>query len=208
MMNKIGIVIIIFTFFFFSIEGIKSQSTSNYLKLFPLKAGDPVMFGKDVIINDDSTQSPEFVKLCSATNGWLYAEYSFINGNTPAITSVVMRSVDNGTTWQFLFSNVFSAVYWKIQSTDMVVVGDSADHIKIFLAWVLSDYHYDYHGDIYIARYNGESGDYEDLLMQEHSAAFVALASDYNYPAIGSYPHSLGVLYSKYYSTGDSIDRA
>jgi hypothetical protein len=88
---------------------------------------------------------------------------------------------------------------------DMAVSGDSVSNLKLFLAWVASNDSPSGIGDTYVWRYNGETGVFEDELIGDHTSYSIAIANDVNFPATNSTPYSLGIIYSKYSGSGDSI---
>lgn len=196
-----------YIFCLFSINGINAQPEHFGEPILPLQQNRSPLFGKDIVINDSSSQNQRQVVVRSAFNGWLYAEYSAIDPfyNTPV--STVMKSVDNGITWTVLINLVWPGPYKSFISTDMAVSGDSISNLKLFLAWVasISSDPSAGRGDAYVWRYNGITGDYEDGLLLDSPVVGIALATDFMYPATNSNPHSLGVLYTKTSISIDSI---
>jgi hypothetical protein len=165
------------------------------------------MFGKDIVINDSSSQNQSQVVVRSAFNGWLYAEYSAIDPYYITPTSTILKSVDNGITWTMIANLVWPGPYASFKSTDMAVIGDSISNLKLILAWVCSASSDPSagRGDAYVWRYNAITGEFEDGLMMDSPVSGIALATDFMYPASNSNPHSLGVIYSKYSASSDSI---
>ena len=196
----------LFTFLLLSLTGLNAQTELTDAFAVPLKPQSPV-FGKDIVINDSSSQNQRQVVVRSAFNGWLYAEYSAIDPvyNTPV--STVMKSVDNGLSWSVLINLVWPGPYKSFISTDMAVSGDSISNLKLFLAWVASvssDPSAD-RGDAWISRFNGVTGDNDYGFIMDAGISCIALATDFMYPASNSNPHSLGILYSKYSASSDTI---
>ena len=63
---KRKIAILIFSVLLFSIEGLNSQSINNNVPVLPLKSTNSVLFGKDIIVNDNQSQNQRHAVLCSA----------------------------------------------------------------------------------------------------------------------------------------------
>jgi len=92
-----------FTFFILflflhSLEGIHAQ-TGYGRSVVPLKPQSP-LFGKDIVVNDSSTQDQRNVVICSAFNGWLYCVYSHQVNNLPYLTALISK--DAGLTWEII----------------------------------------------------------------------------------------------------------
>jgi hypothetical protein len=189
-----------FTFFIlllllFSIEGIHAQTGLFGGLAFPLKPQSP-LFGKDIVIHDSSSQNQRQVAICSAFNGWLYAGYTYFSTwyNCPAFT--VLKSVDNGITWTVIIDAPSDPVDSNFLSLDMVIIGDSISNLKLFVAWVITSNSPGYPGQGYVDRFDGITGDWEDILIEAYACYSIALCTDFMYPASNSNPHSLGILYS------------
>jgi len=189
-------------------EGIKSQTNNYYIHGLPLKSGNSVLFGKDIIINNDSTQNQQLVATCSAFNGWLYVAYTYygtyLGDHYPFF--VVMKSTDNGITWTQLISNM-SPFPYPCTSLDIAVTGHDFSNLKLFLAFVPSASPGLNYGNLYIWQYNEETGAYEESLFEDHQyCGYVSLSTDFNFPATNSNPQSLGVLYSRNFAFGAGAD--
>jgi len=78
----------VLTLFFLSMEGIQAQNGLLGGSAFPLKSQSS-LFGKDIVINDSSTQDQHNVVICSAFNGWLYCVYSHQVNNLPYLTALI-----------------------------------------------------------------------------------------------------------------------
>jgi len=117
------------------LTGLNAQTGLPGSSVIPLKPQSP-LFGKDIVINDSSSQNQSQVIVRSAFNGWLYAEYSAIDPFYITPTSTILKSVDNGITWTVLINLVWPGPYASFISTDMAVIGDSISNLKLILGWV------------------------------------------------------------------------
>jgi hypothetical protein len=164
------------------------------------------LFGKDIVIHDSTTQNQRQVAVCSAYNGWLYAVYSYFNTYYNGAAIIVLKSVDNGITWSKI-NEFVNQIYTDVLSLDIVACGDSISNLKLFISFVFADGN-TYPGQGYVDRFNGITGDWEDVLLINYNCYTIALSTDFMYPASNSNPHSLGVLYSSeniIQNTPDSI---
>ncbi|MDP1624021.1 MAG: T9SS type A sorting domain-containing protein [Bacteroidales bacterium] len=181
----------------------------SQFELVPIKSGNTVLFGKDIVINELPMQDQRNLALCSSFNGWLYAGYTYFNdiNHYPAIT--IMKSIDNGINWMLLVDMYQPFDNTEINSIDITVCGDSISNIKLFLAFVIVGKGSTTGiGDGYVLRFNGSTGTYEDQLHPTLSSVYsVSLSGDFMFPASNSNPYSLGCMYSYhcYPNNGDSI---
>jgi hypothetical protein len=168
----------------------------------PYKSPNSVFYATDIIINNDPVQNQRNVHLTIAFNGWLYAVYTNNYGGIAALT--ILQSTDNGVTWTTLNTKSGTGSY---NAVSIVVAGSTLAALKLFVAGVYYDPdQFEY--QVWCDRYNGQSGAFEDELFSEQNPSRiydVAIASDYKFPGIGVNPFSLGIVYSKYGSTTDSI---
>ena len=182
-----------FVLFLLFLTGLNAQPGLPGSSVIPLKPQSP-LFGKDIVINDSSSQNQRQVAICSAFNGWLYAVYTYFNTtyNCPAIK--IFKSIDNGIIWTKI-NDIISNPVWPYTSMDMVVMGDSISNLKLFVSFVFA---LDEAGPGvgYVDRFNGITGNWEEILLQDNSCYRIALSTDFMYPATNSNPHSLGILYS------------
>ena len=155
------------------------------------------------MINNEPQINQRQVAVCSAFNGWLYAVYSLTDSINNSAAFKVMRSTDNGITWAHIISGVFSEVFKSFTSIDIEVTGDSVSNLKVFIALVASSGTNPLisRGEAHVYKFNGVTGDFEDVLLTDYSSTCIAIASDYNYPAGNSNTHSIAVILSKFYST-------
>lgn len=163
----------------------------------PLKNGNSVFFGNDLFINDQPSQNQKPVAICSAFNGWLYAAFIYdATLRVPLAKVTVMKSIDNGLSWSFLFDNWWpSGGYPQYSTVDIVTTGNSISNLKVILAMVVLS-NTTLIGSGHVERWNGITGMFEQQLVSSGSCYDIALATDFLYPATSSNPHSLGILYS------------
>jgi hypothetical protein len=193
---KLPYFIFIFLVFFFSIDGLKSQSFNNNFQVMPLKSNNSPLFGRDIIMNSQSVENQRNVAFCSAFNGWLYATYSYFDSINNEAAGTLLKSIDNGITWTVLWESDYFLLNSRFVTMDIVTTGDSISNLKVFIGIVVTDYIQDI-GWCLVNRYSS-NGEYEATIFQDPSASWVSLSNDFNYPAFNSNPRSLGVLYAKY----------
>lgn len=202
---KLRFTILIFSVLLFSIDGLKSQSINTISPVLPLKSTNSVLFGKDIIMNNQPDQDQRNVAICSAFNGWLYSANSYFDAIDGDPVFTIIKSIDNGITWTVISDLIMPLQFNKCKSIDLAVIGDSITNLKVIFAGLFSDASTVDLGLAIVWSFNGETGDYEDQLFIQNSIYDIALATDFNYPALNSNPHSLGVLYSKWSANRDSI---
>jgi len=168
----------------------------------PLKSTNSILFGKDIIINNDPTQNQQKVAICSAFNGWLYSAigYTVTDGS---ILIMVLKSTDDGITWSVMFSGGAAPPNFILESLNIIAIEDSPN-IKLFISYVVYNSQTG-PGQGTVVCYNGVTGDFEYQLFTDPSIYDLAISGDFMFPATSSNPNSVGVLYSKYANSGDSI---
>jgi hypothetical protein len=193
----------LFAFLLLCLTGLNAQTGWFGGSGVPLKPQSP-LFGKDIVINNQELQNQRNVAICSAFNGWLFSVYTYIDqiNNMPALT--IMKSIDNGISWMVFYDSPWPNTGFMFTSMNIVTIGDSISNLKIIIAGVNTSGTYDM-GEAVVFKFNGATGDFEDKLLDETSVYDIVLATDYNFPANGSNPASLGILYSKWTNNEDSI---
>jgi hypothetical protein len=163
------------------------------------------LYSNDVIIMND-TVDQQRVRISVAFNGWIFAAINRedVVSNNGGIT--ILRSKDNGLTWQTIDSYFPSNV--RYPAFDMVVAGTDTTNLTVYLAGV----NYNVASGVYtlfVDRYNGTTGQFAgsnfNLSSGSRRVYDVALASDYLYPAVNTTPYSVGMLYSVYSASMDSV---
>jgi hypothetical protein len=192
---KTLVTLFISIFFLISMEGIHGQ-TGHGGTVVPLKPNS-ILFGKDIILYDSLNVDQEGVAICSAFNGWLYAVvtyYDSVINNMPGFS--LMRSTDNGITWNFLYGGIYPINYVKLHSNIVVALGDSVSNLKIFWSSLYTSITTPGTGQASIWRFDGETGAYEAQLYSFNAQSDIAIASDYNYQASNSSHPTLGMVCS------------
>ena len=187
-----------------SIQIVNAQNANN--NPVSLKSDQTTLFGKDIVLQNLPERNQRLVSVCSAFNGWLYAVYSYISHTSYSDFGalVLLKSVDNGITWDVMWDAPYPLYNSRFTCLDIIANGNSTSNLKIYIAAVISDYITGV-GDPFVIRYNGITGDFESQILTDNSSSFIAISSDFNYPAINANPYSLGVLYSKGSIQHDSI---
>jgi len=175
-----------------------SAQNGNYSDpLIPNQQNRSVLFGNDVILNDQQLQNQRNAVVRSAFNGWLYAGYAYINSQYQWPAAIILKSEDNGISWTVLFDMLQPFDNCEMKSLDMVVTGDSVSNLKIFLAFMIVLKNTTLGtGEGYVLRFNAVTGVYENMLSGISGVSDVAFACDAMYPATNSNPFSIGSIYS------------
>jgi len=202
MKNSVQIPVCIF-FILLSIS-LSAQFTSYDNNAIPYKGNRSVLFGTDIIINDQPIQNQKTVAQCAALNGWLYAAYSYDKSGIAYIS--VMRSIDNGINWTLLFDGgmgLHNTIFTKIE---LVTGGNTIDGIKLFIGAMYYDT-INHGSTALLVRINGETGVNEGTLWNNVAGEIkdIALATDQPYHANNSNPYSIGFVYTRVYLDKDSI---
>jgi len=175
------------------------KGTSSFI---PYKGPNSMSYGKDIMINNISSEDQRNVHVSVAFNGWLYAVYTH-NTASGVAGMTILRSTDDGVTWTVLLD--FSAV-GSYNAASIVVAGNNLANLKLFVAGVYEDQSSDY--NVWCDRIDPQTGIDEDEFFVEgngsHTIYDVAIASDYRYPSTGSSPYSIGIIYAKWGNPYDS----
>ncbi|MBL7139107.1 MAG: exo-alpha-sialidase, partial [Bacteroidales bacterium] len=116
-MEKRIIISVLAFYFMLNLQGsAQSEATNPYM--IPTKTPNSILFGTDVVIDDQPGQNQQAVCLSVAFNGWLYAGYTVEEGSSHKW--MIMRSTDNGETWSVLREQPL-APDWYNPDFDMVV---------------------------------------------------------------------------------------
>ncbi len=162
-------------------------------------------FGPDVIIQQD-TLNQRNVEITTAFNGWIFEAHSTVDeaANSGGIT--ISKSTDGGYTWTVLDSYISQDI--RYEALDLVVAGTSEASLTLYVTGVnhnIASGSY----TLYVDRYDAVTGSFigsnYNLNKGTNRIYDVEIASDYMNPAMGASPYSVGLLYSCYSSTYDSI---
>jgi len=172
----------------------------------PLKSANSLLYGSDVIINDQPAENQRQACLTVAFNGWLYAGYMVTDGTSHKW--MIMISTDDGVTWLVLREQALNTDWYGV-AMDIVVAGNSVPDLKLFVSRILRN---DVAGycELIVSGMDGNSGGTintlrDNIINLPEAFLDVAIASDYRFPAVGASPYSIAVLYSKTISARDSI---
>jgi hypothetical protein len=202
---KRRILVIISLIWIIAINNLYAQSVINNQKQPSLKNQGSVQFANDIIIDNNPAKDQQNIVMCSAFNGWLYAVYSNFDRTYQMSVVTILRSKDDGTTWSILLEGPFGDTHTSISRLDIIACGNDTMSLKFFIGYCIHDSISSYKL-AYVARYNGITGIAEGEILKESSLNVedLALASDNLFPATGSNPFSIAVVYSKH-SNSDSI---
>jgi hypothetical protein len=186
----------VFCFFLLFIQSVQSQNYPDEFSGLPLNPNRSVLFGKDIVINNLPDQDQQNAAICSAPNGWLYNIYCF--DSIGVHYAAIMRSKDYGLSWQLLGNiKYYGGSNFIQKKLDIVVNGNIDSNQKLFIASLI--HLWNGNGDvIQLTRYNCDTFAVESSLFYTVTPAYhdIAIAIDNDYPALGSNPTSIGLLYS------------
>lgn len=215
-----------FTLLALAISGFGFLQAQNLPKLHPL-APEPValagtrdqhtnstargsnptaQYSTDIIIENAPLVDQRRVRISVAFNGWLYAAYNTLDSATGNGGITIRTSRDNGVTWTTMDSYSVSGVNYP--AFDIVVAGTDTNSLVLYNVGVN---HNTSSGNyvLFVDRYDGRTGAFNgsnyNLQNGTRPIYDVALASDYRFPGVNASPYSVGLLYSTYSSTYDSI---
>ena len=115
---------------FTSIEGLFAQSTNGNDPIIPLQPKS-ALFGDDIMIDSQPLNDQRNVAVCSAFNGWLYAVTTSYDSLNHLSNLDLLRSIDGGITWTFLYGGGYPVGFARIHSLGIVAVGDSISNLKV-----------------------------------------------------------------------------
>jgi len=171
-----------------------SQSL-NGNRIIPEQVNKSVLFADDIILDDQPDEDQQNIQVCSAFNGDLYAAYSYFNEEHAWIK--ILKSVNNGSDWTVVLDGAIYINHSTVTNLNILAAGNSLSELKLFLGFCLYDSvtHYQV---VALSRYD-TNGVFEDEILQEYlrGIKYIAIASDYMYPATNSNPYSIAAVYSK-----------
>lgn len=193
----------IFLFLISFIE-LSAQHRNSGGPILPFQPDRSPLFGQDITIHDQPDRDQRNVVMCTAFNGWIFTAYSYINSFYSAASVCILKSVDEGKTWTVFFDFYYPLQPSEFRSIDIVTTGNSLSNLKVFIAGVITNGPWNM-GQGICYRFNGESGDYEDALLDDYGPYQIAIASDVFNPGVNPNPSTLGILYSKWSNNKDSV---
>ena len=205
-MEKRIIISVLAFYFMLNLQG-SAQSEATIPLMIPTKTPNSLLYGIDVIIDNQPDQDQRDACLSIAFNGWLYAGYTVEEGSSHKW--MIMRSTDNGETWSVLREQPL-APDWYNPDFDMVVCGINESELAVYVARVSQNDYLDA-SELLISKLDGNTGNtlttlWDSYVTGDEKFNGVAIASDYRLPALNSIPYSVGVLYSKKILDHDSVN--
>lgn len=161
--------------------------------------------GIDKTIAPVSGENQTSTDISVAFNGWTYSVVTFYDGVNGGYH--VKRSKNNGKTWES-FDDI-SVPNIEYSALDIEVAGTDTNNLVLYVAGVNHNTTTDNYV-LYVDRYNATTGIF---IGSNYNRQFgtrkvydVMLASDYKLPAIGVNPYSVGLAYSCFSSSYDSVN--
>jgi hypothetical protein len=163
-------------------------------------------FGADVYYNTNANNHVN-TEVSTAFNGWIYTATSVEDPVANKGGIEIRKSIDGGLTWEAV--DFYFTTGIRYPTHDIVVTGTDSASLKLHLVGV----NYNVGSDSYVLfidTYNGVSGAFTgstyNLNKGTNKVYDVEISSDYKNPAVGSSPYAVGVLYSSYTSSLDSLN--
>jgi hypothetical protein len=188
---------------FLGVTGMYAQADPNHLGGSPVKPANPLLYATDVIIDNNAGQNQTGANLSIAFNGWAYEVHKVVEGTMAGYN--IFRSQDDGETWSYMNGNVFDS--YSNVAVDLVVCGNSTADLTLFQAGIA---YFPSSGNyvVYVDKYNATTGAFISEVFYESSTYQIydiKIVSDYKFPSAGASPYSLGLLFSRYSPTTDSL---
>ncbi|MGL5892401.1 MAG: T9SS type A sorting domain-containing protein [Bacteroidia bacterium] len=175
---------------------------------FPAFAPPAVpLYSNDVIIDPQPAVDQSKVRLAVAFNGWLYAAYSFRNPATNEGGMTILRSRTNGQTW--IPMNSISFPLCDLSVFDITVAGTDTTNLILYITG--SNRNTSTGDDVlYVDKYNATTGAFiaENYSLPRGTANKIngiSIATDYTHPAVGVTGYSIGIAYTTFQSSSDSV---
>lgn len=163
-------------------------------------------YASDAIIDNQPLIDQRRVRIATAYNGFIYAAFTTVDNGAQSGGITIRKSIDGGATWTTFDS--YAVPFTSYPVFDLVVTGSTPADLVVTLVGVNRNLG---NGNdvLYIDRYDGISNGY---LGSTYNRNFglddimdVALASDHLFPAVGSAPFSIGLLYTRRMAASDSV---
>jgi hypothetical protein len=200
-MKKISTFLIVF--FVFAVLNTFAQGGLNRQQGVPFKESNSLLYATDIIIDNNASQDQRGANLSIAFNGWAYSVFTVDQGSQKGYN--IFRSTDDGASWQYLNGNVLND--YQNVAVDQVVCGSSTSSLYLFQAGIAyfpsSNYYV-----LYVDEYDAATGYFLGEIFYESSPYRfydVKIVSDYKFPSLGVSPYSLGLLFSRYGPSADTL---
>lgn len=185
------------------------KSLSLFLSIFltySYSAFCQISFGNDVTIKSESGINQRDVVVTSAFNGWLFSAYTTVNTAANAGGITILRSTDNGFTWDVIDSYIPSDV--RYLDVEIEVVGSDTSSMKLFVFGLRNNVG----SGTYVAfldTYKASTGQFLGSPFNRNTGTRaiydIDISTDFLNPAVGSSPYSVGLLYSISGPSRDSV---
>jgi hypothetical protein len=182
-----------------------SQAEAPGNNSIPLNAPNSLLYGDDILIDDQIDQDQQETGLAVAFNGWIYV--SHVVNNTATRSWDVHMSMDDGLTWTTIISQSITAG-WATTALDIIVCGTSTSDLKLFVARVYTTdaaTFYEVKLSSYDANTGGPLATIYDNFSSTQKFMDVAIASDYLFPAYASTQYTIGLAYTATTPDADSV---
>jgi len=122
-------------FLFLLVTTINAQNFPSNSPAIPLKEGQEIMFGKDIIINNEPDQNQQNITICAAFNGWMFAAYSYLKPE--GVYTTLLQSTDNGLSWNLKMNSGAPFVNTTITRIALTTSGNTLANLKLFLGVIV-----------------------------------------------------------------------
>lgn len=163
----------------------------------PLK--DSPLFGTDVIMDNKPERNQGNISICSAFNGWLFGVYTYNEGDWQYFT--ILKSEDNGKTWIDKLDFGPLSSHCVQDHFNITALGSHIFNLKLILTIFSHDTIANYHFAT-VARFNANTFEFEEEILQDNSLFVNGVAVAINYP---DDPTTLAFIYSKESPAKDSL---
>ncbi len=162
-------------------------------------------FGPDVTVDSDPYKTQNNTTITTAFNGWIYVGFSTYQAGTNSGGVKVMRSTDRGATFQEFMS--FNNANVRYPDVDIEITGTTQTSLVLYMVYNVNGSGGDH--TLHCDKFDGNTGAFLGypfvLDTQGDEILDCDITTDYLYPAVGSSPYALGVIYSRRHSPEDSI---
>jgi Secretion system C-terminal sorting domain len=166
-------------------------------------------FGTDVIVQNQSIYKQIEPKIASAFNGWLYAAYRFTNVSNDSNGIYFKYSKNNGLTWQKIDSYQEANTSSTFDDLEIEVAGTDTNNLSLYILGLRHNINPSQYL-FYIDKYNARNGSFLGPVINYNTGNRqiydVDMATDYQSPAVGANPYSIGLVYSVFSSLKDSVN--
>ena len=187
--------------------GISENRNSDDIDLhaYNNKVESPQYFNDKMLLG--SSYNQRNVRITAAFNGWLYTAYSTYDPYSNAGGMTIQCSKNGGLFWYMLDNFTQPNIQYNV--FDIVIAGTDTNNLVLYLAAVGTNT-FSNTNTMNFVKYDGRTGAYlgtfgNYIAYGSRKVYDVAIASDYKFPSSVSTPYSIGVLYSVYGSTRDSV---